>query len=88
MWLELEDGEIIYATNELVPLLVSVFYNLLENFLPYLNNTTFAMYTRKCEVVVVSKSGKISGRWGWGQETLLILDSHCYLGIEFSSDGS
>ena len=40
------------------------------------------------------KNGKVSspqahyhGGWVWGDEALPVLDSYCYLGIEFSSDG-
>ena len=35
-----------------------------------------------------SKAGKDCGGWFWGGESLPILDSYCYLGIEFSSDES
>ena len=30
---------------------------------------------------------KVSGGWVWGGESLLVLNSYCCLGIEFSSDG-
>ena len=39
-----------------------------------------------------SKTGRGSGKWVWGDESLpnldSYLDSYCYLGVEFSSDGS
>ena len=28
----------------------------------------------------------MSGEWVWGGESLHVVDSYCYLGIEFSSD--
>ena len=36
----------------------------------------------------IFKTGRGSGKWVWGDESLPILDSYCYLGVEFSSDGS
>ena len=38
-------------------------------------------------VVLLSKAGKDLGKWVWGDESLPILDSFCYLGVEFSSNG-
>ena len=43
--------------------------------------------TLKC-TVVLSKLGNHSGTWVWGHESLPVLDSYCYLGIELSSNGS
>ena len=30
----------------------------------------------------------ISGKWVWGDESLPVLNSYCFLGVEFSSAGS
>ena len=38
--------------------------------------------------MVFSKLGDTSGKSFWGNEELLVLDSYCYLGIIFSSNGS
>ena len=35
-----------------------------------------------------SKVGKFLSGWVWGGESIPILGSYCYLGIEFSADGS
>ena len=34
-----------------------------------------------------SKLGNFEGKLVWGQESLAVLHSYCYLGVEFSSDG-
>ena len=34
-----------------------------------------------------SKVVKVGVGWVWSGEILAVLDSYCYLGIEFSSDG-
>ena len=39
-------------------------------------------------VVVFSKPESVLGEWVWRQESLPVLDSSCYLGIEFGSNGS
>ena len=41
-----------------------------------------------CHCNINSKTGRGSGKWVWGDESLPILDSYCYLGVEFSTDGS
>ena len=38
--------------------------------------------------MVFSKIGDTSGKWFLGNEELPVLDSYCYLGIIFSSNGS
>ena len=38
--------------------------------------------------MIFSKLGNLSGKWVWGHESLPVLDSYCYLGIEFSNNGS
>ena len=35
-----------------------------------------------------SNVGKVSGGWVWNGENVLVLNSYCYLRIEFGSDGS
>ena len=67
----------------------------LFNAVPTLNNIvhnyskrSFEANVKKCAVVIFSKVGKVLGGWVWDGESLLVLDSYCYLGIEFSSDGS
>ena len=54
----------------------------------YSKRWRFQANVKKCAVVIFSKSEKVSGKWAWGNENLPVLDSYCYLGIEFSSDGS
>ena len=47
----------------------------------------FKANAKKCAVVISSKLGNLSGKWVWGHESLHALDSYCYLGVEFSSNG-
>ena len=42
----------------------------------------------KSAVANFSKIGHFSGKWVCGHESLPVLDSYCYLAIEFSSNGS
>ena len=43
----------------------------------------FEANVKKCAVVVFSKLGNHSGKWVWGHESLPVLDSYCYFGVEF-----
>ena len=54
----------------------------------YSKRWRFEANVKKCAIVIFSKTGRGSGKWVWGDESLPILDSYCYLGVEFSSDGS
>ena len=54
----------------------------------YTKHWRFEANVKKCAVVIFSKVGKVSGGWVWGGESLSVSDSYCYLGIEFSKDGS
>ena len=47
----------------------------------------FEANVKKCADVISSKLGNFSGKWVWGHDSLLVLDSYCYLGIEFSNNG-
>ena len=61
--------------------LIDVVYN-------YSKHWCFEANVKKSAVVIFSKLGNFLGKWVWGQESLPVLDSYCYLGIEFSSNGS
>ena len=54
----------------------------------YSKRWRFEANVGKCAVIIFSKLGKVSGKWVWGEESLPVLKSYCYLGVEFSSDGS
>ena len=43
---------------------------------------------KKYAVVIFSKLANLSGKWVWCHESLPVLGSYCYLGIEFSNNGS
>ena len=43
---------------------------------------------KKCAIVFFSKLGEVSGKCVWDDESLPVLNSYCYLGVEFSCDGS
>ena len=47
-----------------------------------------AILKKKCHCSIFKNRKRISGKWVWGDESLPILDSYCYLGVQFSSDGS
>ena len=53
----------------------------------YSKHWHFEANVNKCAVVISSKVGEVSGGWVGGGESLPVLDSYCYLWIEFSSDG-
>ena len=38
----------------------------------------------KCVVIIFQKQEKGPGKWVWGEESLSILTSYCYLGVKFS----
>ena len=47
-----------------------------------------AANAKLCAVVDFSKSGNLSGKDVLGHESLPVLYFYCYLGIEFSNNGS
>ena len=61
-------------------------YNINQFF--YHSKRHFEVNVKKCAVIIIFQIGKVSGGWVWGGESLPILEPFCYLGIEFSSDGS
>ena len=71
----------IAETGQALQSLIDVVHN-------YSKRWRFEANVKKCAVVVFSKTGTSSGKWVWGGESLPILESYCYLGVEFSSDGS
>ena len=71
----------IAETGQALQSLIDVVHN-------YSKRWRFEANVKKCAVVVFSRTERGSGKWVWGGESLPILDSYCYLGIEFSSDGS
>ena len=48
----------------------------------------FQANIKKCAVVISSELGNLSDNWVWGHESVSVLDSYCYLSLEFSSNGS
>ena len=66
----------------------SAFQKIIDIVHNYTKHWRFEGNVKKCAVVIFSKLGKVSSGWVWGGESLSISDSYCYLGIEFSSDGS
>ncbi len=38
--------------------------------------------------VLVFSKGATTGEWKWGDKELPIVESYCYLGIEFACNGS
>ena len=71
----------ITETGRALQCLIDIVYN-------YSKRWRFQANVKKCAIVIFSKTGRGSGKWVWGDESLPILDSYCYLGVEFSSDGS
>ena len=71
----------IAETGQALQSLINIVHN-------YSKRWRFEANVKKCAVVVFSKTQTGSGQWVWGSESLPILDSYCYLGIEFSRDGS
>ena len=61
--------------------LIDIVYN-------YSKRWRFEANIKQGAIVIFSKTGRGSGKWVWGDESLPVLDSYCYLGVEFSSDGS
>ena len=66
----------------------SALQSLVDIVYKYSKRWRFEANVKKCAVVIFSKLGKVSGKWVWGDESLPVLNSYCYLGVEFSSDGS
>ena len=66
----------------------SALHRLIDIVHNYSKRWYFEANVKKYAVVIFSKLGKVSGGWVWSGESPLVLDSYCYLGIEFSSDGS
>ena len=64
----------------------------LQNMIDVVHNYSkrwrFEANIKKSAVVIFFKSAALSSGWVWGQVSLPVLDSYCYLGIEFSSNGS
>ena len=60
----------------------SALQRLLDVVYNYSNQWHFEVNVKKSAVVIVSKVGNFLGKWVWGQESLSLLDSYCYLGIE------
>ena len=48
----------------------------------------FEANVKKSALVILSKLGNLLGKRVWGQESLSVLDSYCYLGIKCSSNES
>ena len=48
----------------------------------------FEANVKKSTVVIFSQLENFWSKWVWGQESLPVLDSYCYLVIECSSNGS
>ena len=75
-------------TGSALQILIDIVHN-------YSKRWRFEANVKKCATVVFSKMGRLSSPqarqqagWVWGDVSLPVLDSYCYLGIEFSSDGS
>ena len=60
-----------------------VLQNLIDIVYDYSKCWRFEANIKKCAVVVFSKLGNHSGKWVWGHESLPVLHSYCYLGVEF-----
>ena len=70
----------IAETGRALQSLIDIVYN-------YSKRWRFEADVKKCAVVIFSKTGRGSDKWVWGDESLPILDSYCYLGVEFNSGG-
>ena len=68
-------------------LYIYIYICLIDIVFNYSNRWRFEANVKKCAVVKFSKTREVTGTWLWGHQDIPILDSYCYLGVEFSSDG-
>ena len=66
---------------------ISALQKLIGNMHNY-SKRWFEVNVKKVCCCIFFTSRQISGGCVWGCESLPVLDSYCYLGIEFSSNGS
>ena len=71
----------IAETGSALQILIDIIHN-------YSKRWRFEANVKKCAALVFSKTEKVSGRWVWSKKSLPVLDSYCYLEVEFNSDAS